>query len=102
MPTHQGPLGNIFTLGVGDFERQRDFYSRLGWPLVFDSEDFSVFELRGSLLALFPVDKLAADSCAPPEIGQGGIRFSIIISVDEPGDVDALAARVREAGGATE
>ena len=54
----------------------------------------------GALLALFPVDKLALDSRATPEVGQGGIRFSIIITVDEPGDVDALAARVREAGGA--
>jgi uncharacterized protein len=45
------------------------------------------------------VDKLAADSRATPEIGHGGIRFSVIISVDEPGEVDALAAQVREAGG---
>src|SRR5262249_8317997 len=30
---------------------------------------------------------------------RGGIRFSIIISVDKPEDVDELAARVRQAGG---
>lgn len=93
------PLANTFTLGVRDFVAQRAFYRRLGWPIVFDGDDFAVFELRGALLALFPVDKLAVDSCATPEVGQGGIRFSIIITVDDPSAVDALAAHVREAGG---
>jgi len=66
---------------------------------VLDSEDFVVFELRGALLALFPVEKLAADAQAEPEIGQGGIRFNIIITVDAPDEVDALAETVRRAGG---
>ncbi len=93
------PLANVITLGVRDFDAQREFYRRLGWPQAFDSDDFAVFELRGALLALFPVDKLAADAHAQPEPGRGGIRFSIIISVDEPEDVDELAARVQQAGG---
>jgi uncharacterized protein len=92
------PLGNIITLGVQNFELQRDFYRRLGWPQAFDSDDFAVFELRGALLALFPVDKLAADSRAQPESGRGGIRFSIIITVDTPEEVDALAERANQAG----
>jgi uncharacterized protein len=93
------PLANVFTLGVQDFDSQRAFYRRLDWPQVLDSEDFAVFELRGALLALFPVDKLAADGRAEPEVGRGGIRFSIIISVDGPDEVDELADRVRAAGG---
>ena len=92
-------LANIITLGVRNFAAQRDFYRRLAWSLAFDSEDFAVFELRGALLALFPIDKLASDAHAQPEPGHGGIRFSIIISVDTPEEVDALAARVRQAGG---
>jgi uncharacterized protein len=93
------PLANIVTLGVRNFDAQRDFYRRLGWPLAFDSDDFAVFELRGALLALFPVDKLGADAHAEPELGRGGIRFSIIISVDKAEQVDELADRVRQAGG---
>ena len=93
------PLANIVTLGVQNFDAQRAFYQRLGWPLAFDSDDFAVFELRGALLALFPGEKLAADAHAQPEPRHGGIRFSIIISVDRPEDVDEFAARVREAGG---
>ncbi|HET9596916.1 MAG TPA: VOC family protein [Anaeromyxobacteraceae bacterium] len=92
-------MANIITLGVRNFDAQRDFYRRLGWPQAFDSEDFTVFELRGALLALFPVDKLAADGHAEPELGRGGIRFSVIIGVERPEDVDELAARVRRAGG---
>jgi predicted lactoylglutathione lyase len=93
------PLANTITLGVIDIDTERKFYRALDWPLVFDSEDFVVFELKGALLALFPVEKLAADARAEPESRQGGIRFSIIISVDKPSDVDALADRVRQAGG---
>jgi uncharacterized glyoxalase superfamily protein PhnB len=51
------------------------------------------------LLALLPVDKLATDARAQPELGCGGIRFNIIITVDRPEDVDELADRVRQAGG---
>ncbi len=93
------PLANIITLGVQNFDAQRDFYRRLGWPQAFDSDEFAVFELRGALLALFPVDKLAADAHAQPELGRGGIRFSMMISVEKPEDVDELAARVQQAGG---
>ncbi len=99
MASGQLPLANILTLGVRDFGGQRDFYRRLGWPQVFDGDDFAVFELRGLLLALFPVDKLAIDSRAEPGTSDGGIRFSIIIQTDGPDEVDELADRVRQAGG---
>ncbi len=95
----QPPLANVVTLGVDDFDAQRAFYARLGWPLVVDSDDFAVFGLQGALLALFPVDQLAADGRARPGVAGGGIRFSIIISVERPEDVDELADRVRKAGG---
>ena len=93
------PLANIITLGVRDIDRERAFYEGLGWPLVFDSEDFVAFELRGAVLTLFPVDKLAADSRAQPERERGGIRFTVIISVDSPEQVDELADRVQRVGG---
>ena len=92
------PLANTLTLGVRDFEAERSFYRRLGWPQVLDSEDFAVFEMRGALLALFPVEKLAADAHAGAEVGGGGIRFSMIISVDEPSEVDELIAQAEQAG----
>src|SRR5947209_9098094 len=97
--SNTAPLANIITLGVQDLDRQRGFYRRLGWPLVFDGDDFVVFELRGAILALFPVEQLAADGRTRPELSRGGIRFSVIISVDTPEQVDQLAALVQSAGG---
>jgi predicted lactoylglutathione lyase len=95
----QSPLANTFTLGVRDLVRQRRFYAELGWPLVFESDDFAAFELRGAVLALFPVEKLGADSGGvTPESGRGGIRFSVIISVDTPQEVDQLVEQAVRAG----
>jgi catechol 2,3-dioxygenase-like lactoylglutathione lyase family enzyme len=93
------PLANVITLGVRDLDRQRGFYRDLGWPQVVDDDDFAAFELRGSVLALFPVEKLAADGRATPEVGTGGIRFTIGIVVDSPEEVDRVADRFRTAGG---
>jgi uncharacterized protein len=93
------PLANVITLGVHDFEAQRAFYLRMGWPIALDSEEFVVFELRGILLALFPVQELAKDAKAQPESARDGIRFSIIISVERQQDVDEMVARFRDAGG---
>lgn len=43
---HQGAaLANTITPGVTDFEAERAFHRRLDRPLVFDSDDFAVFEL---------------------------------------------------------
>jgi predicted lactoylglutathione lyase len=96
--THDLPLANVITLGVQDLARERGFYRALGWPTVLDSDDFVVFELRGALLALFPLSQLARDSRAEAEPGHGGIRASIIISVDRPEAVDELAETARRAG----
>ncbi len=68
-------------------------------PAGTSSDSFTVFELRGALLALFGIDQLGADARATPEHGHGGIRSSVIITVDRPEDVDALVRRAREAGG---
>jgi len=93
------PLANTITLGVRDIDVERRFYRDLGWSQVFEDNDFVVFELRGTLLALFPIDKLAQDGHTSPEPGQGGIRFSVIINVDSPEEVDQLAERAQQAGG---
>ena len=69
----QPPLANLITLGARDFPGLRDFYRRLGWPQIMDDGEFAVFELRGILLALFPIAQLARDGNTEPEPGTGGI-----------------------------
>jgi catechol 2,3-dioxygenase-like lactoylglutathione lyase family enzyme len=92
------PLANTITLGVDDLDRQREFYRRLGWPVVFDDGDFVAFALRGIVLTLFPVDKLAVDGRTGAAPRSDDIRNSIIISVDSAEQVDELADRARAAG----
>ena len=92
------PLANMFTLGVDNFERQRDFYRALGLPQIFDGEDFAVFAMRGALLALFPAEKLTADAGVSDESGAPGVRFSIIINAERPEEVDEVAERAVRAG----
>jgi predicted lactoylglutathione lyase len=93
------PLANVITLGVRDLPTLRAFYRQLGRPQVADQDDFAAFELRGTVLALFPVDRLAADGRGRPEPGAGGIRFTVAILVDRAEAVDQLAERMRAAGG---
>ena len=93
------PLANVITFGVRDLPLFRSFYRRLGWPQIVDSDDFAAFELRGAVLALFPVEKLAADGHAEPELGSGGIRFTIGMMADSAQDVDEMTELVRHAGG---
>ncbi len=100
MDTRQAPLANIITLGARSVPVLRDFYRKLGWPLVEEDDDeFAAFELRGIVLALFRADKLAADGREKMEDSHGGIRFTIGIMVDNRGDVDRLAQLVRASGG---
>ena len=95
----QAPLANVITLGVRDLEAQRAFYRRLGWQATFESDDYAAFELRGAVLALFPIEKLAADGGAAVDPPGGGIRFSIGVMAESPDEVDALIDRVRATGG---
>jgi predicted lactoylglutathione lyase len=96
--SRQLPLANVVTLGVSDLASERDFYRRLGWPLVLDTDDFVAFELRGAVLALFGLDNLARDAHAEAERGGSGIRSSVIITVDLPEHVDELVERARASG----
>ena len=99
MDDEQAPLANVITFGARDVRVLRDFYRRLGWPQVVDADDFAAFELRGAVLALFPVDKLAADGHAEPEPGRGGIRFTIGVMAASADEVDEMTELVRQAGG---
>jgi predicted lactoylglutathione lyase len=94
----QPPLANVITLGVHDLARERDFYRQLGWPIVLDTDDFVVFELRGAVLALFPRDQLARDAQVHAAEPGTGIRSSGIITVQRADEVDELAGHARAAG----
>lgn len=93
------PLADVMiTLGARDFSRLREFYRELGWPQIIDDEQFAAFELRGVVLAVFPVAELARDGNTDPCPGGEGISFTIGIMVDTPEQVDQLTEQMRAAG----
>ena len=92
------PLANLITLGARDLPRLRNFYRALGWPQILDDGEFVAFELRGIVLALFPLTQLARDGNTEPGPGTGGIRFTIGIQVDTADEVDQLTEQMRAAG----
>jgi predicted lactoylglutathione lyase len=93
------PLADVMiTLGARDLPRLRNFYRKLGWPLIIDDGEFAAFELRGVVLALFPIAQLARDGNTEQDLGSAGIRFTIGIMVDTPDEVDQLTEQMRNAG----
>lgn len=93
------PLADVMiTLGVRDFPKLREFYRKLGWPQLIDDKQFAAFEVRGVVLAVFPITELARDGNTQPDPGSGGIRFTVGIMVDTPQEVDQLTEQMRTAG----
>ena len=91
---------SVVTLGARDLDRLRSFYRGLGWALAVDIEGFAAFETQGAVLALFPLDELAADGQVMATAPERGLRgFSLCINVDAPEQVDATIAAVERAGG---
>jgi catechol 2,3-dioxygenase-like lactoylglutathione lyase family enzyme len=91
------PLANLITFGARNFPALRDFYRRVGWPQIVDGDDFAAFALRGIVLALFPLDKLARDGNTEPAAGTG-IRFTVGVLAADSDDVDRLTDELRRAG----
>ena len=93
------PLADVMiTLGARDFPGLREFYRQLGWPQIIDDKQFAAFEVRGVVLAVFPIAELARDGNTEPGPGSEGIRFTIGIMVDAPEEVDQLTEQMRAAG----
>lgn len=92
------PHITIVTLGVEDLQRAVDFYQNgLGFPLMNDSDDIAFFRLEGTILGLYPKDKLAEDITIAPE-GTGFQGFTLAHNVDSPEEVDRTLAEAVEAG----
>jgi catechol 2,3-dioxygenase-like lactoylglutathione lyase family enzyme len=87
------------TLGARDLGSLRDFYKRLGWETAVELDNFATFQLRGAVLALFPLDELAKDAnTAPADCGEGLRGFTLAMNVERWEDVHETIAAAREAG----
>lgn len=92
------PRITIITLGVSDLERSIHFYHRgLKFPLKGEPEGIAFFELRGTQLALYPIEGLAEDAQVPAE-GRGFKGFSLAHNVNSPELVDRVLQEAVDAG----
>lgn len=92
------PHITIITLGVKDLQRAIDFYQNgLGLPRTDESDSIAFFEMGGTLLALYPREKLAEDITIPSE-GTGFQGFTLAHNVDSPEEVDSTLAEAVAAG----
>jgi hypothetical protein len=90
---------SLATLGVTDLARSTAFYRALGWPLSPASQDgISFFRTAGGLLALYPLDDLAADAGSEPAPAAGFHGVALAINVDEAEQVDACLGEAVAAG----
>ena len=91
---------SLITLGVADLERARTFYAALGWEQAAESQDAIVFvQLAGQVLALFPLDELAADQGRPgAALGTGAMTLAR--NFDSRAEVDAAFDLALSAGAA--
>jgi catechol 2,3-dioxygenase-like lactoylglutathione lyase family enzyme len=93
------PRISILTLGVTDLQRSLHFYrDGLGLPTSYKEGDGIVFfQLRGTWLALYPLEALAEDAHLPVERARfGGITLAH--NVGSRMEVDRVIAEALAAG----
>lgn len=91
---------SVLTLGARDLPALRRFYRALGWEEVSGSDDtWSGFLLGGVLLALYPLDDLAAEA-APglPRPAPGWSGVTLACNLDRREDVDTAFRAAVDAG----
>lgn len=88
----------LITLGVSDLSRAKAFYEALGWRGQEVAE--TVFFQAGGLgLVLWSRDRLAEDCGLKPGPATGFGGIALAHNVRSEAEVDALLAKVTEAGG---
>lgn len=92
------PHITLITLGVKDLDRSIEFYEKgLGLPKKESPEGIAFFETTGTMLALYPRDKLAEDITVPSD-GSGFQGFTLAHNVESPELVDATLREAVAAG----
>ena len=92
------PRISLITLGVTDLDRAVRFYrDGLGLPMREGFEGVAFFMTKGTWLALYPWDELAADAIMPAE-GEGFRGFTLAHNLRTKEEVDALLAHVQTVG----
>ena len=90
---------SLITLGVGDLQRARAFYERLGWQGQ-EVEETVFFQAGGIAIALWGRDKLALDCGIPDKLGGGFDGIALAYNVRSANEVNKVIAAAERAGAA--
>lgn len=92
------PYISLITLGVSDLVRSTTFYKKgLGLPANEEFEGVTFLSLRGTWLALYPRDALAADAQISAS-GNGFPGFTLAHNVKSKEAVDRVLQQAASAG----
>jgi predicted lactoylglutathione lyase len=91
----------IITLGVRDFQRSYHFYTELGFKTNAKPTDHIAFlKTNGTVLAIYPFDKLAEDISPDISIKKSGFAgITLAHNVKQKSDVNEILLQAQEAGG---
>jgi len=89
---------NFLTIGVADLNKMKNFYvEKFNWTTLKDSDGIVFFKLNGFILALFPVEELAADIGITND-GKGFKRVTLAINCRSEKEVDNLFEDLKQKG----
>ncbi|TMC21509.1 MAG: VOC family protein [Chloroflexi bacterium] len=89
---------SLITLGVQDLDTSITFYrDGLGLPLREGTDGIAFFELKGTWLALFPLQALAADAGVSSQRGAFA-GFTLAHNVRSKQGVDQVLQQAQDAG----
>jgi hypothetical protein len=92
------PYISLITLGVSDLVRSTTFYKQgLGLPAKEEFEGVTFLNLRGTWLALYPREALAADAHVSA-VGNGFLGFTLAHNVKSKEAVDSVLKQAKAAG----
>jgi hypothetical protein len=89
----------LLTLGVGDLDRSRAFYERLGWKRsVKGADGIAFFQAGGVVLSLYPRVDLARDAGVSVQDGPA-TSVAVAYNARDKNAVDAVLTEAAAAGG---
>lgn len=89
---------SVITLGIGDLERSKAFYSTgFGWSPVFENVEIAFYQMNGLVLGTWLKSALEEDSGRTRLSSSGA--YALAHNVAERQDVAEVMERLVEAGG---
>ena len=90
---------HIITLGVRDFKKSVEFYTKtLGWkPSNSSNDDIAFFQGGGVVLAIYPREKLAEDAMVSSK-GNGFSGITLAYNARGESEVDEIISDLKSKG----